>query len=125
MKLIGFLECVWREGDSLFGSIKLNAPLPWGNKFVVRGHLEIRGFTHPDSGHLRLIDVALSEIGPLSKWKEWSVQDNLSKVGLVKADESLGYRDHDINCLEKDIVERGLEGYKIPVIICDRECCDF
>ena len=125
MKLIGFLECVWREGNSLYGSIKLNESLPWGTQFVVRGHLDIRGFTYPDMGHLRLLDVALSEIGPQSKWKEWNVQSNLSRVGLLKADGSLGFREHDLDCLEREIVERGLEGYKTPVVLCDKECCDY
>jgi hypothetical protein len=107
----GYLDCVWRDGDRLYGSIVLYRPLPW-KEFLVLGSVMT---TKP----MRLLEVLLTPPIQPSLWPEWNVQSELSKVGLIKAGpiSHCKIESEDLDGILRNITERGMSGYKVPVVV--------
>ena len=125
MKHVGYLEKVWREGNSLYGSIRLTESLPWPT-FQVLGHLDIQGFTYPDKGMYRLRDLVLGPSKRLSIYPEWSIQTDVRKVGLFQLRPYGVMRDLDLDAMQKQIEQANEIGVNFSVRITegDEECCE-
>ena len=122
---IGYLDCVWREGNALYGSVRSTNPMPY-KEFQVRGHLDLNGFTYPDQGHYRLRDLVLGPSTEDCLWSEWTVQTDLQKIGLFKV---IGYgiwRPHDLDCLERQVAEMNKQGlnFSVRALVGQEICCE-
>jgi hypothetical protein len=119
MNRVGWLDCVWREGDELYGSIRLDDPCTAPREFVVRCSIS----RAKKDGAIILGDVWLTKSVYGDIFRDGETQTAWSRVGLLRAELYPQFeitRDH-LDSIVSDLHARGLEGYKPPVLY---ESCD-